>query len=139
MYVQDSDDLPPRISQLAPVYADPQLFVCPSDPERGVREGNEVLEGTTFLPSGVSYEYYPRWAVAQNYGWWPATAPLDRGNWDEMTPLAGCMWHWAKSWSATQVGNASTARGWEVVLTRGGSVKRVRVELMDQFSPALLR
>lgn len=138
MYVQDSDDLPPRLSALTPVYADTALFVCPSDPEHGLREGNDVLEGTTYLSSGVSYEYFPRWIITQGYGWWPADAPMDRGQWDELTPLAGCLWHWAKGWSATQVGNASSARGWEIVLTRGGSVKRVRVEQMPFFTPALL-
>jgi prepilin-type N-terminal cleavage/methylation domain-containing protein len=140
LYVQDNEDLPPRLSVLSPTYADAALFICPSDPVRGQLDGNDSLEGRTYLPSGVSLEYFPRWVTAHERGWWPSEPPLDRGRWDEMTPLAGCPWHWAKNWDSTRNGNDDeTARGWEVVLTRGGAVKRARVELMKDFSPSQLR
>jgi hypothetical protein len=54
-----------------------------------------------------------------------------------MTPLIGCPWHWAKRWDVSDEENSGTARGWELILTRGGSVRKIRIETpMSEFTPS---
>jgi prepilin-type N-terminal cleavage/methylation domain-containing protein len=132
-----SRQLPPRLSAIYPAeLRDARLFLCPSDPEKGQFPGNERLEANQFLTSGVSYEYIPNWARAQELGWYRPAPRLGPGKWDDLTPVVGCMWHWAKYFDPNQNGNLSTARGWELYLTRGGSVRKVRVEdPIENFSP----
>ncbi|HEX8552498.1 MAG TPA: DUF1559 domain-containing protein [Abditibacteriaceae bacterium] len=139
LYEQDANDLPTHLSALVPVYADAQLFVCPSDAGRGIRAGNDFLEGDSRLASGVSYQFFPQWDKAQENNWWQSAPPWGAGRWDAQTPLAGCPWHWAKKWEAEASDNDAGARGWQFVLTRGGSVRRVRIEQFENFSPDSLR
>lgn len=138
MYERDFNRrLPPRLSAIYPAYlSDARVFLCPDDTQRGQFPGNERLEANQFLASGVSYEYIPNWLKAQELGWYRAAPNYGAGKWDDLTPLAGCTWHWAKYFDPNQSGNVSTARGWQLYLTRGGSVRRVRVEEpIENFSP----
>jgi prepilin-type N-terminal cleavage/methylation domain-containing protein len=111
LYEQDQNALPPHLSAIVPVYADTQLFVCPSDSVRGIRAGNDYLEGDSRLNSGVSYQYFPRWDKAQVNGWWQSAPPFGNGKWEAQTPLAGCPWHWAKRWDAGAPANDTGVRG----------------------------
>jgi prepilin-type N-terminal cleavage/methylation domain-containing protein len=138
MYEQDNTGLPYRLSLLSPTYLKTAaLFVCPNDPESGLRPGNLYLEGTTYLPSGVSYKYFPQSQLANELGWYEYPPRFGAGKWDDMTPLCGCVWHWAKKWDLASEGNIGTASGWELILTRGGSVRKIRVEdPLSAFTPA---
>jgi len=138
MYRQDFEDLPPHLSTLYPVYVtDARLFLCPDDPLQGQYAGNPRLEGSRYLPSGVSYDYIPQWSVAQQLGWWQAGPPFGPGKWDDMTPVADCQWHWAKTFNANWNDNAKNARGWQLVLMMTGSVRKIRVENPpNAFTPA---
>ncbi|HZP83582.1 MAG TPA: DUF1559 domain-containing protein [Chthonomonadaceae bacterium] len=137
IYRQDNDDLPPHLSVLYPSLAsDARLFVCPNDPRRGQYDGNLRVEGTLFLPSGVSYDYVPQWNVAQELGWWQPGPPFGPGKWEDLTPVVGCQWHWAKGFNASWANNAKDARGWQLVLMMAGSVRKVRVEEpVETFTP----
>ncbi len=137
LYRQDFEELPLRLSALNGSYVrEPRVFVCPNDPLKGQHPGNTRLEGKLYLPSGVSYDFVPGWSEALALGWWQPAPHFGRGKWDDMTPLAECQWHWATYYSATLPGNAAGARGWQMVLTAGGSVKKLRVENpMSDFSP----
>ena len=129
--------LPPRLSAIHPSYlSDARLFLCPDDTKKGQFSGNERLEANQFLASGVSYEYIPNWVRAQELGWYRSAPRYGQGKWDDLTPLAGCLWHWAKTFDPNLSGNLSTARGWQLYLTRGGAVRKVRVEEpIENFSP----
>lgn len=138
LYERDNRErLPLRLSVICPAYlSDANVFICPSDRQRGQFTGNERMEANLYLPSGVSYEYIPNWVRAQELGWYRATPSYGRGKWDDLTPLVGCMWHWAKYFDPNQSGNLSTSRGWQLYLTRGGSVRKVRIEEpLEEFSP----
>ena len=138
MYRQDYEELPPHLSVLFPAYvSDARLLVCPNDPKRAQFEGNVRLEGTLYLPSGVSYDYVPQWTVAQQLGWWkPEGPPFGPGKWDDMTPVMGCQWHWAKSFNPDWATNAASAKGWQLMLMMAGSVRKIRVEDPPEiFSP----
>ena len=139
MYGQDNDDLlPEHLTVVYPSYVnDANLFICPNDPLSGQRTGNDYLEGTSYLTTGVSYEYYPQWLDAQTNGWYNTWPNFGAGEWDDMTPLAGCVWHWAKTWNSTQDSNAPGSKGWEIMLTRGGSVRKIRVEGIEEFTPGM--
>ena len=125
-YVQDYDEcFPPRMPNPKPgpsfpckacrtvdwrVYAQPYIkndgiFHCPSDSAEGQFTGGDRLEGTLYLSSGVSYEYFPQWHDAQVAGWYNPAPNFGPSKWDDLTPLAGCAWHWAKSFDAAQVGS----------------------------------
>ena len=137
MYERDADELAPRLSRITPTYlSDARLFICPTDAARGQIEGNDRLEGNLYLASGVSYEYVPLWSEAQEQNWYQSAPNFGEGKWGDMTPLVGCMWHWAKTFNPNQNGNSASARGWQLYLTRGGSVRKTRVEdSIDEFSP----
>ena len=138
LYEQDHRKrLPSRLSGIYPAYLnDARLFLCPSDRTRGQFAGNERFETNSFMASGVSYEYIPNWLRAQDLGWYRSAPNYGRGKWDDLTPLAACPWHWAKFFDPNLGGNTTTARGWQLYLTRGGSVRKVRVEdPIENFSP----
>ena len=137
MYKQDYGELPPHLSTINDSYVrDPRIFVCPSDPKKGQYPGNPRLEGTLYLSSGVSYDYVPRWELAQELGWWNPPPKFGNGKWDDLTPVADCQWHWATTFNANWAKNAKNARGWQMILTLSGSVRKVRVEdPIDNFSP----
>lgn len=137
MYRQDSEELPPRLSTVNGAYVkDPRIFVCPNDRMRGQYAGNDRFEGDAYLPSGVSYDYVPRWELALELGWWKPWPRYGRGKWDDLTPVADCQWHWATTFNSSWTKNQTGARGWQLVLTIGGSVRKVRVdEPIEDFTP----
>jgi len=137
MYRQDYDELPPHLSAINASYVrEPRIFICPSDPKGGKHTGNPRLEGTLFLPSGVSYDYVPQWKTAQELGWWNPAPHFGNGKWEDLTPLADCQWHWARVFNVNWSSDAPNARGWQLILTLGGSVRKVRVEEpIAEFSP----
>lgn len=137
LYRQDYNGLPDHLSVIHPGYlASAQLLVCPSDRNRGRHDGNLRLEGTLFLNSGVSYEYIPQWQTALDLGWYKPPPHFGEGKWDDQTPLAGCPWHWAKRFNRDQDGNQPDSQGWQLYLTLGGSVRKVRAEApISDFTP----
>lgn len=137
MYYQDYEQYPFRLSACNETYVrNGTVFVCPSDAERGHHPGNERLEGDAYLLTGVSYDYIPRWARAQELEWWQPAPEFGPGKWDELTPLAACHWHWARAFHADWWDNAPSARGWVLLLTAGASVRKIRVESpVEQFTP----
>jgi len=141
MYKQDYGELPFHLSDINAAYVrDPRLFICPNDPEEGKHEGNARLEGTLFLPSGVSYDYVPQWTVAQELGWWNPPPQFGNGKWDDLTPVVDCQWHWARFFNVNWSENQKNARGWQLILTLGGSVRKIRVEEpIRDFSPEKYR
>jgi prepilin-type N-terminal cleavage/methylation domain-containing protein len=141
LYRQDYEELPPHLSRIDANYVkEPRIFVCPSDANAGMHEGNERMEGTLYLPSGVSYDYVPRWIVAQELGWWEPPPKFGRGKWDDLTPVAGCQWHWARTFNANWNRNQPNARGWQLILTMSSSVRKVRVEEpVEEFTPEKYR
>lgn len=141
IYRQDWEEFPPLLSRInESCVREPRVFVCPSDPERGLREGTVRLEGTLHLPTGVSYDYVPRWRLAQELGWWNPPPALGPGKWEDLTPIAQCQWHWARRFNPDLDENEKGARGWQLVLTAGGSVRRLRAEIPPaRFTPDLLR
>lgn len=141
MYRDDYDVYPFRLSSMMTAYVrDPRLLVCPNDSARGLYDGNERLEGNRYLASGVSYDYVPRWIKAQELGWWAPAPDFGPGKWEELTPLADCQWHWAKAFHAEWWDNDPAARGWTLVLTAGGSVRKIRVEdPPEDFTPERYR
>ena len=130
MYRQDFDGgLPGHLSLVNAAYLhDARVLLCPNDSGRGQIAGNDYFEGNKYTSSGVSYEYFPQWQVAQNLGWYEPSPDFGDGKWSDNTPLGGCPWHWAKSFSATAASNSAGSSGWELILTLGGSVRRLRVE-----------
>ena len=143
LYRQDHDEIPPHLSSLHPTHsADARLFVCPNDPAGAQYAGNDYVEGRKYLPSGVSYEYFPQWDLIRlvGLGWYEAPPRFGNGRWDDLTPLVGCAWHWAKSFNSGAPANDVGSSGWELILTLGGSVRKIRVEEpMSQFSPEKYR
>jgi len=141
LYRQDYDAYPPRLSTLVSGYlTDPRILVCPSDGARGRHMGNERLEGARYLSSGVSYDYVPRWYRALELGWWQPPPDFGDGKWDELTPLTDCQWHWATVFRPESWDNDPGARGWTLILTAGGSVRKIRVEdPVDRFTPDAYR
>jgi prepilin-type N-terminal cleavage/methylation domain-containing protein len=141
MYSQDYGDFPARLSLLHPAYVtDTHLFRCPADPKQAQYLGNERLEGTLFLPSGVNYTYVPRWREAVMLGWWLPGPSFGTGKWDDLTPLLICDWHWARKFYPDWTQNTEKARGWQMILTAGGSVRKRRVEEpLEQFTPDFYR
>lgn len=137
MYRTDHGQFPPQFSDLGRSYAgDVQVFICPSDRVKGQLAGNLYLEGNTYLPSGISYEYFPRWQKAADNGWWQPAPAFGNGRWDDLTPLAGCPWHWAKKWNPEATENLPGVTGWELILTAGGSVRKIRIEEpLAEFTP----
>ena len=130
IYRQDNDGgLPEHLSVVNSNYLRaPQVLICPSDSLKGQLTGNLYYEGNAYLPSGVSYEYFPQWQTAQNNNWYDPAPDFGEGRWGDMTPFIGCPWHWASQFIATSSGNAAGSSGWELVLTLGGSVRKIRVE-----------
>ena len=143
LYRQDYDEIPQRFSALHPIYAtSAAVFVCPSDTAAGQYDGNDYVEGRKYLASGVSYEYFPQWSLALDAGlaWYEAPPRFGPGRWEDLTPFAGCAWHWAKSFDAGTPSGDTRSAGWELILTLGGSVRKIRVEEpMSQFSPEKYR
>jgi len=141
MYRDDYDAFPPRLSSMAgPYLGDARILVCPSDSDRGMHSGTERLEGNQYLASGVSYDYVPRWSRAQQLGWWNPLPNFGSGKWGELTPLADCQWHWARAFHAEWWDNDPQARGWTLILTAGGSVRKIRVEdPLESFTPDAYR
>lgn len=139
MYLQDYEALPPRLSALYPAYQpSTQLFICPSDPQRGQHTGNPRLEGTLYLTTGVSYNYVPNWGIAHELGWWQPFPEYGEGRWGEQTPLADCYWHWATVFRLENRRDTPPqgARGWILVLLQSGTVKAVHLSRYpDRFSP----
>lgn len=137
LYRQDYNGLPAHLSVIHPLYLqNAQPLVCPSDRHRGQHDGNLRLEGNLFLAGGVSYEYIPQWKIAQNLDWYQPALNFGNGKWEDLTPLAGCPWHWAKQFNRDQEGNVPNAQGWHLYLTLGGSVRKVRVEeSLTHFTP----
>jgi prepilin-type N-terminal cleavage/methylation domain-containing protein len=141
MYRQDYEEYPLYLSSVNASYVkDPRLFVCPNDPQKAQREGNARLEGTLFLPTGVSYTYEPQWYRAQELAWWNPAPHFGSGKWDDLTPLADCPWHWATRFNLLLKDNEKGVRGWQLMLTAGGSVRRIRVEdPIGDFTPEKYR
>lgn len=137
LYRQDAGELPPHLSAANADYVRaPQVFVCPSDGARGQHAGSARMEGTLFLPTGVSYDYFPMWETAQQLQWWAPAPDFGAGKWDELTPLIGCQWHWATTFNASWRSNAQGVRGWQMIATVQGSVRRARVEEpVETFTP----
>ncbi|MCC6444554.1 MAG: type II secretion system protein [Armatimonadetes bacterium] len=137
MYQQDYEEYPPHLSTLFPNYiATADIFLCPNDPNRGQREGNNWAEGNLYLASGVSYDYTPNWAIAQSLNWWNPRPRYGSGKWEDLTPIADCAWHWATRFIKEGTWNHQGARGWVFVLTAGGSVRRLRAEMpIAEFTP----
>ena len=139
IYRQDYEEIPPRLSALHPTYApEKRLLVCPNDAASGDYAGNDYVEGHKYLTSGVSYEYFPQWELIRLAGlnWYQAAPHFGPGRWEDLTPYAGCAWHWAKSFDAGAPANDAKSAGWELILTLGGSVRKIRVEEpLSQFSP----
>ena len=139
MYVDDNGGLAPRLSALHPTYvSNATVFVCPLDPGDGQHGGDEYMEGSRYLASGVSYTYIPNWKYAAELGWWGRPPRYGEGKYGGSTPLAMCHWHWAKRWVPefnAPVWGAANAKGWVVVLNAGGSVRKVRAEMpLSEFS-----
>ena len=130
IYRQDNDGgLPEHLSIVNNNYLRaPQVLICPNDARKGQLAGNLYYEGNNYLTSGVSYEYFPQWQVAQNNNWYVPAPDFGEGRWGDMTPLCGCPWHWAKQFIATATSNTAGSSGWELILTLGGSVRKIRVE-----------
>lgn len=141
MYRQDNEELPPRLSTVNDSYVkDPRIFLCPNDRLDGQHDGNDRMEGNLYLPTGVSYDYVPRWVTAAELGWWQPGPKYGRGKWDDLTPVADCQWHWATAFNTTWSKNQAGARGWQLILTMGGSVRKVRVEEpIEDFTPERYR
>ncbi len=142
LYREDYGDLPPHISTLVPAYVSaPRLLVCPNDPKQGqYGDGDARFEGNQFLASGVSYDYPPQWTLAQALAWWELGPPFGAGKWEDLTPVVECQWHWATQFHANWTQNAKNARGWELVLTMAGTVRRLRVEEpIANFTPERYR
>ncbi len=147
MYRDDYQELPPYLSAVHGYVGDSRVFVCPVDPLEGKHQVRDTLgdafrlEGDYYLRSGVSYTYVPNWAIARQLGWWEAGPPYGAGKWDELTPLAECHWHWARQFNPTwQTDRLTGARGWVLVLTLNGAVRRLRAETPpEQFTPELYR
>ena len=118
------DRLPERLSHLNPGYATHrQLFICPLDPVKGKREGNDRLEGTMFLPSGVSYTWVPNWQKAIEWGWWAPWPLRGKGLWGERTPVVECHWHWAKKFNQNwEFDRSKHSSGNALILLKDGSV-----------------
>jgi len=129
MYQQDYEELPPRLSALFPGYISaPGILLCPSDPKAGQHEGTDRLEGNLYLPSGVSYDYLPRWFQAQEWGWWQSPPHFGEGKWGSQTPLVACHWHWATYFRRELSSDVAGSSGWVVLLLAEGSVRLCRVE-----------
>jgi prepilin-type N-terminal cleavage/methylation domain-containing protein len=141
LYRQDYNAFPPHLSTLYPAYVrDARIYVCPSDPDRGLHDGNDFLEGNLYLPSGVSYDYLPNWSPAWEAGWWKPPPHPGPGKWEDLTPISECAWHWARVFYKETHGNVVGSRGWMFVLTAGGSVRRRRVEEpLPSFTPERYR
>lgn len=140
LYRQDWDELPPHLSRLSPTYQpDVRLYLCPNDAQAGQYDGNDYVEGRKYLSSGVSYEYFPQWDLIRLAGlnWYQTPPRFGEGKWQDLTPLAGCAWHWATSFDSGSPANTVGNGGWELILTLGGSVRKIRVEEpISQFEPA---
>jgi prepilin-type N-terminal cleavage/methylation domain-containing protein len=138
-YQQDWNELPLHLSMSHPsAVNDARLFLCPSDAKAGQFAGNDYLEGNSRLSSGVSYEYFPQWDLQRLAGlnWYEAPPAFGHGKWEDLTPLVGCAWHWAKAFNAGAPSSDSRSSGWELILTLGGSVRKIRAEQpMSQFTP----
>ena len=141
MYRQDNDEFPLLLSGANAGYVkEPRLFLCPNDPKQGQYAGNHRIEGNLFLPGGVSYDYLPQWLIARQLGWWNEPPAFGSGKWDDLTPIIQCHWHWANRFRPNLQENEAGSRGWVVVGTAGGSVRRYRVEdPLDEFTPEKLR
>lgn len=137
LYAQDYGEFPLRLSACNASYVrNGAVFVCPSDAARGHHAPTPRLEGDGYLATGVSYDYVPRWTRAQELGWWDPAPHFGPGKWDDLTPLADCHWHWARTYHSDWWDNASNARGWVLILTAGASVRKVRVESpIADFTP----
>lgn len=137
LYREDYGELPPLLSSIVPAYLTaPPLLRCPADPHAGQFAGNARVEGNTYLPSGVSYCYVPRWRVAQELGWWDPFPHFGPGRWGDLTPVVECPWHWARRFRPHQDHNDPGSRGWQLVLMVTGSVRKIRVEdPAETFTP----
>ncbi|MFQ3611963.1 MAG: prepilin-type N-terminal cleavage/methylation domain-containing protein [Fimbriimonadales bacterium] len=143
MYREDYAELPPYLSAVRTYVGDVRVFICPRDPKAGQHSVENTLgdafrlEGNYYLPSGVSYTYVPNWAIARMLGWWQAGPPFGDGKWGELTPLSECHWHWAGQFRPTwQTDRVSQGRGWILILTLNGAVRRIRAETPpEEFSP----
>lgn len=137
LYRQDYTGLPAHLSNICPQYlSNPAVLLCPSDAKRGQHAGTLLLEGNLLLPTGVSYQYFPRWEKALELGWYEPWPHPGNGKWDDLTPAVGCAWHWASTFNSNLSTNVSGSRGWQIYLTLGGSVRKVRVEEnLASFTP----
>jgi type II secretory pathway pseudopilin PulG len=137
MYKQDWGEFPLQMSDINSAYVkEPKIFVCPNDPLEGQHAGNPRLEGNLYLPTGVSYDYVPRWQTASDLGWWGPPPAFGNGKWDDLTPIADCQWHWATTFNTQWATNQKGARGWQMILTAGANVRKLRVEdPIDLFTP----
>src|SRR5262245_33710611 len=92
MYREDYNEaIPPRLSSICPTYVtDPRLFLCPSDPNGGIHDGNEFFEGNRYVPTGLSYDYLPNWRPVWNVGWWSPPPRHGEGKWGDLTPISEC-------------------------------------------------
>ncbi|GBC93600.1 hypothetical protein HRbin15_02100 [bacterium HR15] len=144
MYRDDYGELPPYLSAVRIYLNEDGVFVCPVDPLQGQHRVEATigdafrLEGNHYLPSGVSYTYVPNWAIARQLGWWQPGPPYGEGKWGELTPLSECHWHWARQFNpAWQRDRITQARGWILILTLNGAVRKIRAEIPpESFSPA---
>lgn len=126
-YRGDYDDkMPERLSHLFPTYVnEPNVFHCPSDPKAGKYAGTDRLEGTRFLPTGVSYTWVPMWHAAIEWGWWNPWPNRGTGKWGDLTPVSECHWHWAKTFNEVWVQDKiKGVHGQAFLLTAGASLFR---------------
>ncbi len=144
MYRDDYEELPPYLSAVHGYLKEVRVFICPMDPLQGQHAVESTLgdafrlEGNHYLSSGVSYTYVPNWAIARQLGWWRPGPPYGEGKWGELTPLSECHWHWARQFNPTwQRDRLTQARGWILILTLNGAVRKLRAETPpEEFSPA---
>jgi len=141
LYKQDYDEFPLLLSDANKGYVkEPGLFVCPNDPRKGQYPGNPRIEGNTYMPSGVSYDYLPEWLTTRQLGWWNDPPYFGNGKWDDLTPLVQCHWHWANRFNVDRQDHEPGSRGWVLAGTAGASVRRYRVEEpLELFTPEKLR
>lgn len=139
MYRSDYDDLMPHyLSDLYPTYiTKAALFACPKDPKGGKYDGTDRLEGTRFIPSGVSYTWVPNWQTAISWGWWNPWPQRGMGKWGDSTPVVECNWHWANTFNEQwEQDKKKDLHGDIFLLTAGAGIYRWNVKApLDEFEP----
>ncbi len=139
LYVERYDDrMPDRWSRIHPAFTgDARIFLCPLDRGKGQYEDTGRLEGSAFLPSGVSYTWTPNWEKALEWGWWQPWPDVGGGKWLELTPISECHWQWASRYGQIEGGDQiRTARYPAHLLLYNGSVVKWPGRMsVEHYSP----